>query len=123
MAYGDGFLIPVPESKREEYRVMAEKVAPAFMEYGALRIVECWGSDVPDGKITDFKRAVKAEQGENVVFAWIVWPSKEVRDAANVKIMNDDRMKPDEMPFDGQRMIFGGFDILMDTGGSDGGTA
>jgi uncharacterized protein YbaA (DUF1428 family) len=97
---------------------MAAKAAPIFKEYGATRVVECWGSDVPDGKVTDFKRAVKAEAGENVVFSWIVWPSKEVRDAANKKIMEDPRMKmtPD-MPFDGQRLIMGGFEILVDTGG------
>jgi uncharacterized protein YbaA (DUF1428 family) len=81
-----------------------------------VRIVECWCDDVPDGKLTDFKRAVKAEAGENVVFSWIVWPSKSVRDAANKKIMEDPRMRPpSDMPFDGKRMIFGGFEILIDT--------
>jgi len=92
-------------------------MAPLFKEHGATRVVECWGDDVPDGKVTDFKRAVKAEPGENVVFSWIVWPSKQVREAATKKIMQDPRMQPPaEMPFDGKRMIFGGFEIVLDTG-------
>jgi uncharacterized protein YbaA (DUF1428 family) len=96
---------------------MAEMAAPLFREFGAIRVVECWGNDLPDGKVTDFKGAVKAENGENVVFSWIVYPSKEVRDYANKKIMEDPRMKMDgEMPFDGKRMIFGGFETLVDTG-------
>lgn len=117
MSYIQGFLIPVPEGKKEAYREMAAKAVPLFEEYGATRIVECWGNDLPEGKVTDFHRAVKAEDGENVVFSWIVWPSKQVCDEAAKKMMEDDRMKmPDDMPFDGKRMIFGGFDILLDTG-------
>jgi uncharacterized protein YbaA (DUF1428 family) len=116
MSYIDGFVIPVPAAKKQAYRDMAAKAAPLFKEYGATRLVECWGDDVPDGKVTDFKGAVKAEPGENIVFSWIVWPSKEVRDAANQKMKDDPRMKmPDDMPFDGKRMIFGGFAILFDT--------
>ncbi len=116
MSYIDGFVIPVPTDKKEAYRALAAKVGPVFAEYGATRIVECWGDDVPDGKTTDFRRAVKAEPGENVVFSWIVWPSKDVRDAASKKIMDDPRMKPEgEMPFDGKRLIYGGFAILLDT--------
>lgn len=117
MSYIDGFVIPVPSGKKEAYREVAAKAAPIFREYGATRIVECWGDDLPDGKITDFKGAVKAADGENVVFSWIVWPSKEVRDAANKKIMEDPRMQsPDMMPFDGKRLIYGGFELLLDTG-------
>ena len=117
MSYIDGFVIPVPHGSKEAYRQMAARVAPVFMEYGATRMVECWGNDLPDGKVTDFKGAVKAQDGENVVFSWIVWPSKEVRDAASPKIMNDPRMKMgDGMPFDGKRLIYGGFEILLDTG-------
>ena len=117
MSYIDGFVIPVPTGKKAAYREGCATAAQVFKEYGATRVVECWGTDVPDGKVTDFKRAVKAESGEEVVFSWIVWPSKQVRDAAQEKIKNDPRMKmtPD-MPFDGQRMIFGGFEVLLDEG-------
>jgi uncharacterized protein YbaA (DUF1428 family) len=116
MSYTDGFVIPVPTDKKEAYRALAARAAPVFAEYGATRIVECWGDDVPDGKVTDFRRAVKAEPGENVVFSWIVWPSKEVRDAATKKVMEDPRMKPEGgMPFDGKRLIYGGFAVLLDT--------
>lgn len=116
MSYIDGFVIPVRTSNKQAYREMAAKAAPIFQEYGATSIVECWGDDVPDGKVTDFKGAVKAEPGETVVFSWIEWPSKAVRDAANQKMKDDPRMKmPSDMPFDGKRMIFGGFEILLDT--------
>jgi uncharacterized protein YbaA (DUF1428 family) len=117
MTYIDGFVIPVPAGKKDAYREMAAKAAPIFAEHGATRIVECWGDDVPDGKLTDFKRAVKAEAGENVVFSWIVYPSKAVRNEANRKVMADPRMKmTDDMPFDGKRLIHGGFELLLDSG-------
>ncbi|KAB0264839.1 DUF1428 domain-containing protein [Microvirga brassicacearum] len=116
MSYVDGFVIPVPAGKKEAYRAMAAKAAPIFKEFGATRIVECWGDDIPDGKVTDFKGAVKAEAGENVVFSWIVWPSKAVRDEGNKKVMEDPRLKmEDDMPFDGKRLIYGGFEILLDS--------
>ena len=117
MSYIDGFVIPVPTEKKDAYRAMAAKAAPAFREHGAIRIVECWGDDVPDGKVTDFRRSVLAEADETVVFAWIVWPSKAVRDAGMAKIMADPMFDPgpEGMPFDTKRMIFGGFDILFDT--------
>ena len=116
MNYVDGFVLAVPKGNRELYRAMAAKAWPLFKEFGAIRQVECWGDDVPDGTTTDFRRAVKAEEGETVVFSWIEYPSKEVRDAANKKMMEDPRMEAmfGEMPFDGKRMIFGGFTPLLD---------
>jgi uncharacterized protein YbaA (DUF1428 family) len=117
MSYVDGFVIPVPAGNKAAYRDLAAKAAPIFKEFGAMRIVECWGDDVPDGKVTDFKRAVKAEAGENVVFSWIVWPSKAVRDEGMKKVMQDARLQPgSDMPFDGKRLIYGGFEVLLDTG-------
>lgn len=116
MTYVDGFVIAA--KSKEAYRAMAAKAAPIFLEHGALRVVECWGDDVPDGKVTDFRRAVAAEAGETIVFSWIVYPSKEVRDEANKKVMADERMHMDgeEMPFDPKRMIFGGFQTIVDAG-------
>jgi len=116
MSYIDGFVVPVPTGKKDDYRQMATQAAVVFRENGATQVVECWGDDVPEGKVTDFRRAVAAEAGENVVFSWIVWPSKAVRDAGMQKAMNDPRMQPSgDMPFDGKRMIFGGFEPLLDT--------
>ncbi|EAU69597.1 DUF1428 domain-containing protein [Stigmatella aurantiaca] len=116
MSYIDGFVIPVPVTNKDAYREMASKALTLFKEYGALRVVECWGNDVPNGKVTDFKGAVKAEPTETVVFSWVEWPSKAARDAGNQKMMEDPRMKSIEgMPFDGQRMIFGGFEVLLDS--------
>ena len=118
MSYIDGFVVPVPVANRDAYKAMAETALALFREYGATRVVECWGDDVPDGKVTDFRKAVKAEEGENIVFSWIEWPSKEARVAGWEKIMADERMKPGgEMPFDGKRMFWGGFEPLLDTGG------
>lgn len=116
MKYVDGFVVAVPAANKEAYRALAAKAAPLFKEFGALRIVECWADDVPDGNVTDFRMAVQAQEDEEVVFSWIEYPSREVRDAANQKIMSDPRMKAlgDEMPFDGKRMIFGGFVPIVD---------
>lgn len=116
MSYVDGFLVAVPSGNKEAFRDQAAKAAPVFLEHGATRVVECWGDDVPEGKTTDFRRAVKAEAGEVVVFSWIEWPSKPARDAGMAKVMSDPRMKPESMGdvFDGKRMIFGGFAPMLD---------
>lgn len=116
MKYVEGFVVAVPAANKEAYKKLAAATAPLFKEFGATRIVECWGNDVPDGKVTDFRGAVKAEADEVVVFSWIEYPSKEVRDAASQKMMTDPRMKEfgDQMPFDGKRMIFGGFETILD---------
>ena len=117
MSYVDGFLIPVPAAKREAYLAMATKASAAFLKNGATRVVECWGDDVPDGKLADFKRSVKAETDEVVVFSWIEWPSKEARNTGMAEVMKDPVMQPSamaDMPFDGKRMIFGGFAPLLD---------
>lgn len=116
--YVDGYVIPVPNENKEAYRQLAEAAAPIFREYGALRIVECWGDEVPDGELTSFPMAVKLEPGESVVFSWITWPSREARDAGNAAVMADERLMalgPD-MPFDGKRMIIGGFEVMVDEG-------
>lgn len=109
MPYVDGFVLAVPTAKKQAFKEQAESFSKIFEEFGATRVMECWGDDVPTGKLTDFKMAVKAEEGESVVFSWIEYPSKEVRDAANAKMRTDERMKAADMPFDGKRMIFGGF--------------
>jgi uncharacterized protein YbaA (DUF1428 family) len=116
MKYVEGFVAAVPAANREIYRQHAAEAAPLFREFGATRVVECWGDDVPDGKLTDFRGAVKAQDDEVVVFSWIEYPSKEARDAAKERIMTDPRMKAmgAQMPFDGQRMIFGGFAPILD---------
>ncbi|AUP76950.1 DUF1428 domain-containing protein [Kosakonia oryzendophytica] len=116
MKYVDGFVVAVPADRKDAYRQLAAKAAPLFKEFGATRIVECWAEDVPAGNITDFRMAVKAEDHEEVVFSWIEYPSKAVRDAANQKIMADPRMRElgEEMPFDGKRMIYGGFVPILD---------
>lgn len=120
MAYVEGFVAAVPAASKDVYRKHAAEAAPLFREFGATRVVEAWGDEVPDGKVTDFKRAVKAKDGEVVVFGWFEYPSKAVRDAANQKMMADPRMKEmgTSMPFDGQRMIFGGFAPFVDEGRS-----
>ena len=114
MTYVDGFVAAVPSENRELYRKVAEEAATIFKEHGALRVVECWGSDVPRGKVTDFHAAVEAKAGETIIFSWIVWPSKEARDLGNEKVMNDPRMSMDDSPFDAKRMIYGGFEVLLD---------
>lgn len=120
MTYVQGFLIPVKEGDKQRYLDLATKAAPVFADYGALGTVECWGDDVPDGKRTDMKRAVKAEPDEKIVFSWVWWPDKATCDAAAEKLMADERMQPDgELPFNPQRMIYGGYEPAYE--GGDGG--
>lgn len=116
MGYIEGFVGSVPEENRQAYKEHAAQAAALFKEFGATRVVECWGDDVPDGKITDFRRAVQAKDGEIIVFSWIEYPSKDARDNAWKQLMNDPRMQEvgAAMPFDGKRMIHGGFETLLD---------
>jgi uncharacterized protein YbaA (DUF1428 family) len=115
-AYTDGFVVPVPEGKRDAYRELASKMAKVFREKGATRVVESFSDDVPKGEVTDFYRAVKAEDGEGVVFSFIEWPDKATRDEAWKTIMEDESLKPQgDMPFSPQRMFWGGFDKIVDT--------
>ena len=116
MSYVDGFVAAVPSANREKYRQHADAAATVFKEHGALKVVECWGDDVPEGKVTSFPMAVKRKDDETVVFAWIVWPSRLVRDEGMKKVMADPRLQPDvnPMPYDGQRLIYGGFEVIVD---------
>ena len=109
MAYIDGFVIAAPTANKEGFIDHAHRMDKIFIEFGALRVLEAWGDDVPDGKLTDFKRAVQAKDDETVVFSWVEWPDKATRDAAMEKFRTDQRMNSEPMPFDGKRMIFGGF--------------
>ncbi|BDG71687.1 DUF1428 domain-containing protein [Roseomonas fluvialis] len=114
MTYIDGFVLAVPDAKREEYRRHAEEIAPVLKAHGALSLVECWGDDVPEGKLTSFRMAVQQAEDETVVFSWVTWPSKAARDAGWQAIMADPRrMDPATAPFDAKRMIYGGFTVLM----------
>ncbi len=115
MTYVDGFLLAVPSANKETYRKYAEEVASVFKEHGALSLVECWGDDVPEGKINSMHTAVMRQPGESVVFSWITWPDKTTRDAGMKKIAEDPRTPSTmrAMPFDGSRMIFGGFEMIV----------
>jgi uncharacterized protein YbaA (DUF1428 family) len=116
MAYIDGFVAAVPTANRKAYETHVQTAAAVFKAHGALKMVECWGDDVPDGKLTSFPMAVKKQDDETVVFAWVVWPSRQARDEGMKKIMADPRSQPDvnPMPFDGKRLIYGGFEVLLD---------
>jgi uncharacterized protein YbaA (DUF1428 family) len=115
MSYVDGFVVPVPKEKIEDYKALARKAGEIWKEHGALAFVECIGDDVPYGELTSFPRAVQVKDDE-VVFSWIVYESREQRDAVNAKVMADPRLKADmsEMPFDGRRMIYGGFKAFLE---------
>jgi uncharacterized protein YbaA (DUF1428 family) len=116
MSYVDGFVAAVPTENRDKYRKHAADAAVVFKEHGALKVVECWGDDVPDGKVTSFPMAVKRKDNETVVFSWIIWPSRQVRDHGMKKVIADPRVQADvnPMPFDGQRLIYGGFEPIVE---------
>lgn len=124
MSYIDGFVIAVPTANKEKFIQHAKLGDSVFIDLGATRVIECWGDDLSDGKVTDFRKAVQAEHDEKVVFSWIEWPDKKTRDAAMQKMMSwmndpektDPRMDPEKnpMPFDGQRLIYGGFEPLVE---------
>ncbi len=116
MAYVDGFVAAVPTANRDAYVTHATEAAKVFREHGAMQVVECWGDDVPDGTLTSFPMAVKKKPDETVVFSWITWPSRAVRDDGMRKVMADPRLHSDAnpMPFDGKRMIYGGFEVVLD---------
>ena len=116
MAYVDGFVAAVPTTNRDAYIDHADKAADVFREHGATRVVECWGDDVPDGEVTSFAMAVKAQADETVLFSWVEWPDKATRDAGMEKVFADPRMQDDAnpMPFDAKRLIYGGFEVLLD---------
>ncbi len=116
MPYVDGFVAAVPTANRAAYLTHASSAAALFKEHGALRVVECWGDDVPDGKLTSFPLAVQRTADETVVFSWVTWPSRAVRDAGWAALMADPRMQPgaNPMPFDGKRLIYGGFETILE---------
>ncbi len=115
MSYVSGFLLAVSDENRERYRAHAEAAWPIFRDLGCLALRECWGADVPDGKVTSFPMAVKKAEGESVVFSWMEWPDKATADHAFAEMMKDPRFEAmGEMPFDGMRMMWGGFETLVD---------
>lgn len=116
MAYVDGFIVAVPKDRIDDYRKLAERAGSVWKEHGALAYVECAADDVPYGELTSFPRAVQRQEDETVFFSWITYESREARDAINAKVMADPRLKPDDaetMPFDGKRMIYGGFRTMV----------
>ena len=115
MSYISGFVAPVPEANKQAYVELAHRFWTLAQEFGALSQVECWEDDISDGKTTDFRRAVKLEDGEKVVFSWVTWPDKATYQAAQQKMMDDPRMQDmGELPLDGMRMIFGGFTPIVE---------
>jgi uncharacterized protein YbaA (DUF1428 family) len=116
--YISGFVIAIPEGNKDAYRKMAEGWWEIAKDYGAVEHVEAWEEDVPDGEKTDFRRAVQLQQGEKVVFSWVIWPDKATAEASHEKMMADPRMKEmgDEPLFDGKRMIYGSFEPLVSRG-------
>ncbi|MEM1138744.1 MAG: DUF1428 domain-containing protein [Pseudomonadota bacterium] len=116
MSYVDGFVAAVPKANREAYLAFAELALPIFLEHGAVSATECWGDDVPKGEVTSFPKAVDLKDDETVVFSWIVWPDKATRERGMEAVMADPRLADKDMPFDGKRMIYGGFTTLLTVG-------
>ena len=120
MSYVEGFLLAVPDQNKDMFIEHARSIDAFFLEYGAIRVMECWGEDVPVGKITDFRRAVRATDGESVVFSWIEWPDKATRDLGMSRLhdlmVSDPRFDPatNPIPYDGSRMVFGGFQSVVE---------
>ena len=114
MTYIEGVILPVPIANKDEYIALAKQMAEAFKKYGAIKVVEGWGTDLPDSEVTSFPMAVALEEGETVVMAMNYWPSKEARDKGMEAAMGDPLFNGDAMPFDGKRMIFGGFEMILD---------
>ena len=112
--YVDGFVTPVPKKNKEKYLAHLAEAKDFMKDFGLVRMVECWQDDVKKGQQTDFFRAVEAKEDEAVLFSWFEWKSKEDRDVGMKKMMEDKRMENMEMPFDGKRMIYGGFDCIFD---------
>jgi uncharacterized protein YbaA (DUF1428 family) len=123
MTYIDGFVIAVPKANKQKFIDHANTADGMFVEMGAIRVLECWADDVPDGTLTDFRKAVQATEDEDVIFSWIEWPDKETRDKAYAIMMDPDNKDPrmdqekNPMPFDGKRMIWGGFKPVVDMKG------
>ena len=116
MNYIDGFVAAVPTANKAAFIKHAEEAAAVLKEHGALKVIECWGDDVPEGEVTSFPKAVRCQDDETVIFSWIVWPSRDVRNAAMKKVMEDPRFHPETnpMPFDGKRPIYGGFETVVE---------
>lgn len=125
MSYIDGFIIPVLKANRQKFIDYANSADSIFIDVGATRVMECWADDVPDGKSTDFRKAVKATEDEDVIFSWIEWPDKQTRDAGMAKMMDENNLDPrldpkkNPMPFDGKRMIYGGFSPVIELKNKD----
>lgn len=115
MNYVDGFVVAVPTANREAYQRHAQDMAGLFRKHGALSVTECWGDDVPPGKLTSFPLAVKCEANETVVFSWVCWPSRQSRDEGWKELMQEPQMQPTNSPnlFDGKRLIYGGFQAIV----------
>ena len=114
MTYIDGFIAAVPTKNKEVYIQHVKQAAKYLKEYGAIKLVECWGDDIKKGKITSFPKSVKCKDDETVVFSWVAWPSKKIRDKGMQEMFGDPEVKEMSMPFDTSRLIYGGFEVILD---------